>query len=666
MRWLFTLIVVSAAGPLLFGQGTGPRISESVSHLTLSTGRYEVEIGRDGFELTIGRNGETVFESARNGDALPNLGFTVQGVAYRPARLESYREDAGTIALTYQTTLKDATARVELRPDEDRIRIRTYLLRIEGDLAPSVRYRLAPSGLWYGGGFQGFRDPQTFPLNQARIGPKAFLAAGNTQGTPVWYSTKGVAVWIKTKHDFVYSVNGGPAGPANGLFNAEMPAGSSLEYEILLAPNVRDIVRRVVADIGRPASTPPAEYFRLPIYTTWVEHKVGVSQQKVLEYARAIRRNELPAGLIEIDDKWESRYGDMEFDREKFPDAKSMNVELHRLGFRVTLWVHPFVNVDSQTFQTSGSLLMKDASEHPGLIKWWNGDAAIWDFTNPDAAGEFRARLDRLRKEYGFDGFKFDGGDVNFVPRDLRAHRQITAAEYADVYNREAAAYFPWEETRVGVYSQPLGVVQRLIDKQSVWGKENGLAATLPEAIAVSLRGFPYVMPDMVGGNQYDGDTIEKELLIRWAQASALMPLLQFSVGAWHFDEETVRLVREASQLHVRFAPYIVKLAGAAPQTGEPILRPVWYNFPEDREALPLVDEFMLGDAVLVAPVLQKGATTRSVYLPAGQWKDFRNGEILAGGRWLKSYAAPLDTLPIFIRNGAESELALDGAPNRK
>jgi alpha-glucosidase (family GH31 glycosyl hydrolase) len=302
---------------------------------------------------------------------------------------------------------------------------------------------------------------------------------------------------------------------------------------------------------------------------------------------------------------------------------------------------------------------MKDLSGKPGLIKWWQGDAAVWDFTNQHASTEFRARLGELQKKYGFDGFKFDGGDVNLVPMDLAAAAPISAADFSDIYNRETTAHFPWSETRVGVYSQPLGVVQRLIDKESVWGKDNGLAATVPEAIITSMRGFAYIMPDIVGGNQYDNDKIDRELLIRWAQASALMPLLQFSEGPWHFDEETLRLCRDASELHLKFSPYIVKLANEVPETGEPILRPIWYNFPTDKGAHEITDEFMLGEAVLVAPVLEKGATARDIYLPEGQWRDYKTGQVLEGGRKLTSYSAPLDTLPLFINVKVASQLGI-------
>jgi len=637
------LLAVAAMFPVCAQVG-GYRFEESPDRLTASRPEYQLVLSRDNFSFRIERGGDIVFQT----EPVPHSGS-----------LASFAQYNGAVILNYKTDFGDPTLRVRVLPSADRVRFETWMLGMQGNLTPRIAFQLAPSGLWYGGGFQqGGRAPQTFPLNNAHLPRARFLADGDTQGTPFWYSTKGVAFWIRTPGDFTYSVNDG----GNGLFTVEMPQASSISCDVLIAPDIREAVRRVTRDIGWPVSTPPADYFRLPIYTTWVEHKTAVSQAKVLEFAKAIRDHKLPAGVIEIDDKWEARYGDMQFDTAKFPDPRAMTAALHQMGFRVTLWIHPFVNVDSETFNSARMrpLLMSDVSGQPGLIGWWNGQAAVWDLTNPRAATEFRDRLTRLQKQYGFDGFKFDGGDVNLVPRDLRAAQQITAAEYPDIYNRQTAAHFPWEETRVGVYSQPLGVVQRLQDKQSVWGLENGLAATLPEAITVSLRGFAYVMPDMVGGNQYGQDKIDKELLIRWAQASALMPLLQFSVGAWHFDDECVRLVREASELHVEFAPYIIRLANAVPRTGDPILRPIWYEFPEDKEAQSITDEFMLGDGVVVAPVLAQGAVARDIYLPAGEWKEYRSGRNVSGGKWLRQWPAPLDTLPVFVKAGAD--LGIGGA----
>jgi myogenesis-regulating glycosidase len=649
---LCLLLAVSAACTV--AQVTPFEFKESAQEVAIETARYRLAITREGFNLRLFRAGHLVLESAQPGDPASNLDFQRNETAHHITSLKSAVRSGSKIALEYATTYTESSAYVEIEPRAEAIRVSVWLLHADGDLAPNFRLRLAPSGLWYGGGFQGWRDPQVFPLNKARIVKEAFLAQGNTQGTPAWYTTKGVGIWVRTPHDFRYSFNKLRNGAEDGLFSVEMPAASALTYDILVGQDIRDVVRRIVREIGFPRSVPPSDYFRLPIYTTWVEHKVDVSQAKVLEYARNIHSHDLPCGVIEIDDKWESLYGDMEFDSTKFPDPKAMVDELHRLGYRVTLWVHPFVNLDAKTFAQPRfhALLLKDPRGEPGLIRWWNGIAAVWDFTNSAASAEFRARLERLQSRYGLDGFKFDGGDVNLLPRDLRASKPITAAEYPDIYNREATARFPWEETRVGVYSQPLGIVQRLIDKHSVWGRENGLAAIVPEAITVSLRGFPYVMPDMIGGNQYDNDRIDKELLVRWAQASALMPLVQFSWAPWHFDEEAVRLCRDASRLHSKFAGYIIKLAQDATRTGEPILRPVWYTEPADPEAAAITDQFMIGEDLMVAPVLEKGAVSRRLYLPAGRWVDLKGGRTLDGARWLQ-YAAPLDTLPVFVREGA-------------
>jgi alpha-glucosidase (family GH31 glycosyl hydrolase) len=378
----------------------------------------------------------------------------------------------------------------------------------------------------------------------------------------------------------------------------------------------------------------------------------------VLEFAQQIKKHDLPCGVVEIDDKWEAKYGDMQFDSGKFPDPRKLVDEIHKLGMRVTLWVHPFVNTDSATFAKlrDDPRLLHDGAGNVGIINWWNGNAAIWDFARPDAAREFRAKLENLQRRYGIDGFKFDGADSEMVPQEARAADGKDPIEYCDNYNRETTAHFPWNETRVGIYSQKLGIVQRLIDKHSIWGPENGLAALIPEMIIVSMRGYPYAMPDMIGGNQYDGDRADKELLIRWAQASALMPLIQFSIGPWHFDEETVRLARAASLLHVKFGSVILALAKQAPRTGEPILAPLWYHAPKDSNTFDITDQYMLGPDVVVAPVVTKGALARDLYLPAGKWRDLESGQVKEGAQWLRKHPAPLSVLPVFVREGSTAE----------
>jgi hypothetical protein len=639
-------------------------LAEAPNEVRLKTDGYALAITREGFGWTLYRGNEAVLRSAQPDNATPNGVLLFEETPERAGKIKKIDRQVDRVVIEYAFAKPKTGMLVELRPLADRVRITTTGLHRDPPLhsvGSALRFELGGKHQWYGGGFQGWRGKLVLPLNQAHIETPGFVAFGKTQASPFWYNTGGVGVWVRTPRDFRYAVNRAQAGKPDGLVSVEMRA-TSLTYDLLLAADVHDLVRTFIKEVGYPVVTPPADYFRQPIYTTWVEYKVPVDQQKVLDFAQSIRKQQLPAGVIEIDDKWEAKYGDMEFDAGKFPTPKALVAELHALGFKVTLWVHPFVNTDSATFARlrdnpkEGRKLFRDGTGNVGLINWWNGNAALWDMSYAPAAAEFRGKLKQLQTRYGIDGFKFDGADSEMVPQEGRASDGKDPIEFCDVYNREATAKWPWNETRVGIYSQKLGIVQRLIDKQSIWGPENGLQALVPEMITVSLRGYPYAMPDMVGGNQYNDDKADKELMIRWAQASALMPLLQFSIGPWHFDDETVRLAREASLLHVKFAPLIIAMARAAPKTGEPILAPLWYHAPADPATFAITDQFMLGPDVVVAPVVVKGATARDVYLPAGDWRDLKTGAVTPGPRLLRAHPAPLDVLPVFVREGSAAQ----------
>ncbi len=619
-------------------------LRESPAEVTITTARYELSVPREGMAMTVRRGGEILLELPAASPTPPRPG----GRAQRPPRLRSVKDNGGVVTLDYEG------ARLELRPAADAVAVSAWFYSPGPATLASLHWRMEPAGLWYGGAFQGLGDEHVLPLNNASFRTDSFVATGSTQGTPVWYSTKGAGVWLKTMQDFRYAVNRNQAGEPDGLIVLEVPGVSSLNYELLIDSGGREVVRHILREIGRPYTIPPAGYMRLPIYTTWVENRSGVTQDKVLAFAKRIRENQLPCGVIEIDMGWETKFGDLQVDLKKFPDMKAMTDELHRMGLRVTLWVANFINTDSVTFaeHRNDGLMVRDLSGNTGITGWWAGFGGVWDFTNPRAAAEFRSRLTRLQHTYGVDGFKFDSGEANLVPRDLRTFVPATAQEYADYFNREAVAYFPWNESRVGVASQTTGVVQRLQDKQTSWSNRNGLAAMISQVFTVSLRGFFFVMPDIVGGNEYGRDPLDKELLVRWAQCSALMPLIQFSKGPWHFDEEALRLVREASQLHIDFAPYTYRLAERSRSEGEPIIAPLWYHAPEDASSYPITDQFMLGPDVVVAPVLVKGAVARDIYLPPGNWIDFKTKARLPGGQWQRSYPAPLHVLPVFVRDG--------------
>jgi alpha-glucosidase (family GH31 glycosyl hydrolase) len=167
------------------------------------------------------------------------------------------------------------------------------------------------------------------------------------------------------------------------------------------------------------------------------------------------------------------------------------------------------------------------------------------------------------------------------------------------------------------------------------------------------MIGYPFILPDMIGGNTYENQP-DAELMIRWTQLNALLPAMQFSLAPWKFGEECAAICRQYADLHTQFAPQIIALAKEATQTGAPIIRPIWWLGADDEQALVCDDEFLLGDDVLVAPVLQPAARTRDIYLPKGTWRDYWNNEIFEGGRVISAYPAPLEKLPIFLKMGGK------------
>jgi len=432
---------------------------------------------------------------------------------------------------------------------------------------------------------------------------------------------------------------------------------------------------------------------------------MAVDQASVLSYAEEIVSHGFPRAHLEIDDKWSVAYGDLEFDPMKFPDPAGMVQELHHLGFKVTLWLTPFAALDSDAFDegaVAGHWIREARSGTPVTVTWWQGRGALLNLDDGDACEWMERRLRKLASEVGIDGFKFDAGEGVFVPPGCG----IDTNAYAAAWARFAARFGGGGEVRCAASSQDAGLWLRAFDKDSSWGHANGLRSMIITALQHGVLGYPFVLPDMVGGNAYSeemmadddggggegahdcrtskrspscgsgnvsidrashddassgelearlsvasdlfhGSIPDRELYIRWCFASALLPAVQFSIAPWQYDAETVEACRKALSLRARFLPEIERLAARAIDIGEPIVRPLWWHAPKDRVSFEVDDEFMLGDNILVAPVLEPDARSRAIYLPSGQWVG-REGFMHTGPCWLEKYPVELDELAIF------------------
>ena len=418
---------------------------------------------------------------------------------------------------------------------------------------------------------------------------------------------------------------------------------------------------------------PELLYFSAPQYNTWIELTYHQNEKDILAYAQSMLDNGLPPGVFMIDDTWQHGYGEWHFDARRFSDPKGMMDKLHKMGYKVLLWMCPFVSMDSPAYRritfginpddvrrypVKGGFLM--ASRKPGRggvpppagVNWWNGRSALLDFTHPNAVAWFTEQLERLVKDYGADGFKFDGGGVAFYSKirgGYLAHDpDVSPAAQSALYGDFAMKY-KGSEYRNGFGFAGKPVIMRLHDKNHSW---TALRRLVPDMLAAGFVGCPFICPDMIGGGEWTaflpGAPFDPELFVRSAQIHALCPMMQISASPWRvLPAEHQRIFKDVADLRQKFAPRFVELAKESARTGEPMMRNLEYNFPGMGYA-DIKDQFMMGNNLLVAPVVEKGAKSRKVVLPPGKWKA-DDGKIHDGPATIEA-VTPLSRLPHFER----------------
>ncbi len=492
---------------------------------------------------------------------------------------------------------------------------------------------------WWGGVVAyGARMPYLEPVKEFDLA----LQNRNNQVVPLFLSSKGRYIWSDQPFRFTVNDSVLELKSAEGQI-AVRQAGSTLREAYLAASRNHFPPSGVL---------PPELFFTVPQYNTWIELMYNQNQKDILEYADAVLANGFPVGVLMIDDNWQKYYGNFEFKPDKFPDPKGMVKALHDKGFKVMLWICPFVSADSPEYRelsAKGYFLKRKGSNTPAIVHWWNGQSACFDFTNPEAVRYYVSTLKKMQAEYGIDGFKLDAGDNSFYnPAYVDSYQQgATSVEHTMAWMK-IGLEFPFNEYRAGWRMGGEALVQRLGDKHYTYP---ALQSLIPEMIAAGLFGYAYTCPDMIGGGQIasfvdlDVKDFDQDLIVRSAQVHALMPMMQFSVAPWRvLDQERLTMVRKAAALHQQFGNYIVECAKVAAETGEPIVRHMAYTFPgEGFETCK--DQFMLGERYMVAPVVTK-ENSRSIKLPKGRWKDDQ-GKLYKGGQTI-SLEIPLERLVYF------------------
>lgn len=498
------------------------------------------------------------------------------------------------------------------------------------------RLALLPNEFWWGG---AVHDGIHMPFRHHSFQRDLNHDFGGNQAAPLLLSSQGRFLWSEGAFHFAFE------NDHLLIWNNRSEIVYSDGYE-----NLRGAYRAACWRFFTPGGRmPDALNFTAPQYNSWIEMQYEPTQAKVLRFAREILAHGLPPGVLMIDDNWFEDHGDWRFHPGRFPDPAAMIRQLHAEGFRVLVWISPFVSPDSAVYRflAGRGLLVRDGCGTPVIRKWWNGQSAMLDVTHPDALSWLYGRLAHLMETWEVDGFKFDAGDPEYYSAEDHAYRCIDGVAYCEAWARLGLRY-RFNEYRAcwKLGGQPL--IQRLRDTEHAWGG-SGLGGLIPNGLAQGLSGYAFTCPDMIGGGDiacflHSNFQLDQELFVRTAQCSALFPIMQFSVAPWRvLDKVHQDYCLAAVRLRQSLAPEIVRLAEEAARSGEPILRHMQYAYPGcgfER----ISDQFLLGERLLVAPVLTKGATKRRVAFPPGLWED-EEGCVFEGME-TREIEAPLARLP--------------------
>ncbi len=508
-----------------------------------------------------------------------------------------------------------------------------------------ITIQLEPGEQWWGG---TVADGHKAPYGNFKYELNLLGNNRSNQAQPLLISSHGRYVW--SEQPFAFSF-------ANG----------QLKIDHTYAAVITGKAGRTLADAYQwvskhyfPASgkMPDSLLFERPQWNTWIELTYHQNQKDILNYAHGIISHGFSPGVLMIDDTWQDDYGVWEFHSGRFPDPKLMMDSLHRMGFKVMLWVCPFVSADSPPYRElkDKNVFLKNRTvpviqtygnekNDPAIIHWWNGASALLDFTNPAAVNWFAAQLTRLQQVYGVDGFKFDAGDANFYPLTTLASQPVLPNAHTELYAKIGLQY-PLNEYRAAWKTAGQPLAQRLLDKYHTW---EDLQKLVPQVMAQGLMGYAFTCPDMIGGGDFTsfqpGSHIDQDLVVRSSQCHALMPMMQFSVAPWRvLDSTHLNAVKQAVSLRQKFIPLIMQLVHQAAQTNVPVVRPMEFVFPDQGFAM-VKDQFVLGDQLIVAPQLTR-ETFRQVLLPKGDWQA-DDGKIYKGP-CKATLQVPLSRLPYF------------------
>jgi alpha-D-xyloside xylohydrolase len=416
-----------------------------------------------------------------------------------------------------------------------------------------------------------------------------------------------------------------------------------LKYEIIYGPSYAEVLNRYNAMAG-PAFMPPLWAFG----TIWWrddEHAdlrdAANAQDKVIQDADRLRGLHIPAGAIWLDRPYGSGdrgWGNMDFDS-SFPDPPKMIRDLNDRGMKLLLW---------SANRSSSGLFQEGSSK--GYLFPYTWPAA--DVQRPEVYDWFKQKLNAYVR-LGIRGYKIDRGEEGEVPSALENRLSVLFPKLSaeGLRDRYGEDYFMFSRNVTDTARK-----YTAIWNGDSWSTFEGLQTSIKTGLRAGAINFPMWGSDT--GGYFAPTSHDKDLLARWLAFSAFSPLMEVILGPkrtiWYdYDDELVAIAQRYTSLHHDLIPYTRSYMYQATQTGMPIMRPLIFAYPSDESLSDTWDEYLYGNELLVAPITAAKTTERNVYLPAGHWMDYSDGHTMYQGGAAVNVKAPLEVVPVFVREGA-------------
>ena len=534
--------------------------------------------------------------------------------------------------------------------------------------------------------FEAYDDEKIFGMGQYqeknlnKKGARLELAHRNSQASvPFFVSSRG----------YGFFWNNPAIGTASfGANKTEWYAKRTkkLDYFITAGDTPADIERNYSAAVGR---TPMMPEFGMGYWQCKLRYR---NQEELLAVAREHKRRGLPMDAIVVDFFHWTMQGDFKFEPRDWPDPDAMVKELKEMGIETVVSVWPTIDERSENFgkmNANGYLVRADRGNSNHMT--WMGNTVFYDATHPGAQ---KFVWERCRENYYTKGiriFWLDEAEPEYGPYDFDNYRYYAgpALQCSNLYPLMYAKGFydglkeSGEKEIMSLVrcawagSQKYGVLTWSGDIHSSF---RAMREQLQAGLNMGMAGIPWWTSDIggfVGGDI--SDPTFKELLVRWFAWGAFCPVFrmhgerspwyereqefinnvrQLTSGqdneVWSFGEDNYEILKEYLFVRERMRPYIRECMKQASETGAPVMRPMFFDFPEDKVCWETEDQYMFGPDVLVAPVMEMGARQRSVYLPAGlSWTEAKTGRCYPGGSRV-TVDAPLSVIPVFVREGKQ------------